>query len=132
MRYPGQFVVEWDIDDSLLHYSTICLSIQPLLENAINYGLVSEKQGRICIRCFKQSDMICFEVIDDGAGIEAEKLKQLQGSMREKSLARGNKIGLYNLNMRMQLLFGEEYHLEIESVPFVRTCIRMRIPQIIG
>lgn len=130
MRYPGQFTVVWDIDDRLLHYSTICLSIQPLLENAIKHGLVSEKQAQICIRCARQDNMICFEVTDNGAGIEAERLKQLQCSLREKCFARGHKIGLYNLNMRMQLLFGEEYHLEIERIPFVRTCIRMRIPQI--
>lgn len=132
MRYPDQFDVEWDVDASLIHYATICLSIQPLLENAIKHGMVRERRGKIRIRCVELGDMICFEVIDDGAGIEAAKLKQLQSTMREKCFARGNRIGLYNLNMRIQLLFGEEYYLEIESVPNVRTCIRMRIPKMIA
>ena len=63
-------------------------------------------------------------------GIDKEELEKLAGRLADAAQSGAGKIGLANLNARMGLVFGEQYHLEISSEPNVATCVRMRIPKI--
>ena len=63
-------------------------------------------------------------------GEYARELEKLAGRLADAAQSGAGKIGLANLNARMGLVFGEQYHLEISSEPNVATCVRMRIPKI--
>nr|WP_306566827.1 ATP-binding protein [Paenibacillus elgii] len=80
------------------------LSIQPLVENAVRHGLLSQiKGGTIRIRIARQEGVIHIEVADDGKGMEPDKVEQLLNPAAKSK--RG--IGLSNTNRRLTQLYGQ-------------------------
>ena len=119
------------IPPQLLDYSIPVLTLQSLVENAIIHGLEPlEKRG--CLRlegCLEGEDLI-LRVVDNGAGMTAEGLQSLQGSL-SRTDPRPTKIGLINVQKRCRLHFGAGYGISIESVPGRGTKVIMRVPAII-
>ncbi len=130
MRFQGRISIDWDIDKSVRDFAMIRLSLQPLIENAIRHGMKNMAGGQIRISCEDEGDTLAFAVSDNGVGIDKEELEKLAGRLADAAQSGAGKIGLANLNARMGLVFGEQYHLEISSEPNVATCVRMRIPKI--
>lgn len=64
------------------------------------------------------------EVIDDGCGMEQEKLFELQNSMNQSE----GGYGLRNVNVRIKLWYGEAYGVFLESEPGVGTKVRIELP----
>lgn len=127
-RYKNRFEAFFDVDNSLTHYKTIKLIIQPLIENAIYYGMeFMDGDGEIHIRVKPDGADLSIEVADNGPGIPTERLSSLlTEETRERS--RGSGIGLRNVHQRIQLYFGSAYGLEIESEPDEGTLVRIRLP----
>lgn len=127
-RYKNRFEAYFDVDQSLTHYKTIKLIIQPLIENAIYYGMeFMDGDGEIHIRVKPDGTDLSIEVADNGPGIPKERLASLlTEETRERS--RGSGIGLRNVHQRIQLYFGSNYGLEIESEPDEGTLVRIRLP----
>ncbi len=123
----------YDIDPNSLKARVPRISIQPLVENALNHGLRNkrgEKQVRIEAKVREELLEIC--VADNGVGMDAEKMN---GSLRHSNLdyvEQGNSIGIHNINARLKILYGEEYGLHIESRIGEGTKVRMVIPKIEG
>lgn len=123
----------YDIDQESLRAQVPRISIQPLVENALNHGLRNkrgEKQVRIEVKVKEGLLEIC--VADNGVGMDAEKMNE---SLRQSNLdyvERGNSIGVHNINARLKILYGEEYGLHIESTIGKGTQVWMVIPKIEG
>lgn len=99
------------------------LSIQPLIENAVKHGLLSQnKGGTVHIRITRQDSFTLIEVQDDGKGMEQELANQLLSpTMKGKS-----GIGLSNTNRRLTQLYGKG--LSISSKPYEGTTVSFAIP----
>lgn len=130
MRFHGLFSVEWRIDPLVYSYATIRLSLQPLIENSIKHGVRDLEHGHILISCKKEENYIVFEVEDNGKGIEEDKLARLKEKLNHADVEAAQGIGLTNLALRMKLLFGTDYGLELFSQPYQKTLFRMKIPLI--
>lgn len=123
----------YDIDQESLRAQVPRISIQPLVENALNHGLRNkrgEKQVRIEVKVKEGLLEIC--VADNGVGMDAEKMNE---SLRQSNLdyvERGNSIGVHNINARLKILYGEEYGLHIDSMIGKGTRVWMIIPKIEG
>ncbi len=121
----------YDIDSEALQAQMPRISLQPLVENALNHGLRNkrgEKSIRIQAKIREGLLEIC--VADNGVGMDAEKMNK---SLRYSNLdyvERGNSIGIHNINARLKILYGEEYGLHIESAPGEGTEVKMVIPKI--
>ena len=100
------------------------LILQPLVENAIKHGLYPKiSGGKITIRIDEKPSFFRIAVIDDGLGIEREKLSTvLDDSVPKKS------IGLSNVNKRLNTLYGSKNRLRIFSRENKGTIVSMRIP----
>lgn len=100
--------------------------LQPLVENAIYYGV--ESASGICkirVKAIEREKDIYFEVADTGPGMDEETLRQVrEGTVK----ARGNGIGIANIRERLKLLYSE-FGFEIDSRPNEGTTIRMWIPK---
>lgn len=107
------------------------LTLQPLLENSIYHG-IKEKQGmgKIELSISETEGSLIFVVWDNGIGISPEVLKKLRDSLKSTDKKKEGSFGLYSINRRIQLFFGPEYGLEIESEASVFTRIIMTIPKI--
>lgn len=120
----------YDIDPGVEFAPIPRLSLQPLVENALNHGLknrAGQKQVRISAKLLEEELLVSVE--DNGVGMDAEAMNR---SMSQDDLHRattGTSIGLHNINARLKLLYGEQYGLRIESHPGRGTRVIMTIPQ---
>ena len=105
------------------------LSLQPLVENALNHGLknqVGPKQVRIC--CQTQGDNLVIKVADNGVGMDAEAMNRRLETEDPRSATTGKAIGLSNINARLKLLWSSSYGLRVESAPGAGTTVIMTLP----
>ena len=131
VRYKNIFEVRFDIDPEILQCCTVKLVVQPLLENAIYYGVeCMDGDGEIDVNGYRREDDIYIEVRDNGLGIPEDEVEQL---LKENNRVhkRGSGVGLLNVHNRIRLRFGEEYGLEIESEPDEGTTVRIHLPYIV-
>lgn len=111
-------------------YLIPCLSIQPVLENAVRHGFSGEEteNRRIVIegRLTQEQNLeIC--VKDNGHGMTQEQLDALHASMESTELTK-NSIGLRNVNQRCKLCYGENYGIRIKSDLDRGTAVILTIP----
>ena len=94
------------------------MMLQPLVENAVRHGVARrEEGGSVEIRGFMENGTVCFEIIDDGPGFDKTQINRLSWDSEEnREIYKGKSIGLYNINRRLKLNYGEAYGLKIESV----------------
>lgn len=130
IRYKDAFSVTFDVDPELEEYCAVKLTLQPILENSINYGVdPMDDCGEIFIRVKKEKDMLILSVEDNGIGMSQEEVSLLLTDSNRKR-KHGSGVGLININNRVQILFGKEYGLLIESEPDEGTRVSIRIPAI--
>lgn len=128
MRFKNQFQVNFLLDEKLEKYLTIKLIIQPLLENAIYYGMeVTDGDGEILVSGYELDGDIYIDVVDNGIGMPPEQVERLLTGEPYKR-KRGSGIGLRNVDRRIKLYFGENYGLKIKSEPDVGTKITIHLP----
>lgn len=125
MRFDDSIEVEYELDESLLDVHVVKLTLQPIVENAIHHGRDDDSEVfHILIRLFEEQEKTVFEVIDDGCGMDPEKLMQLQNSMNHSE----GGYGLRNVNIRIKLQYGSQYGVYIESERGFGTKIRIEFP----
>lgn len=115
-RYGDKITVSFEIDEPLMEISIPKLLIQPILENAIIHG-IEEKldKGHILISAWTEEEELYICVSDDGVGMTEGAIRQLLQE-GEKSAAKGHtSIGLINVNKRIQLIYGQQYGLSVQS-----------------
>ena len=84
MRFREHFQESYEVDEKLYPCRTLKLILQPFIENAINHAVCDREEPlHIVIRLYREKEKICFEVEDDGVGIEREKMKRLVSGQPE-------------------------------------------------
>ena len=132
VRYKERFQIEFDIDEEINEYCTVKLIVQPILENAIYYGVGNMDEddgGKITIRGEKKGDDIYISVEDNGMGMNEDIVENILKD-NNKVPKHGSGVGLINVHSRIQLMFGNEYGLEVYSEPDEGTRIVIHIPAI--
>ena len=130
IRYKNTFSVDFQVDLDIEDCCTVKLILQPILENAINYGVSSmDDCGEIIVTGKRENGNIILAVEDNGLGMSGEEaaLVLTDGSRVHK---KGSGVGLVNVNNRIKILFGKEYGLTIESEPDEGTKVSICIPEI--
>lgn len=131
IRYKNTFSVFFDVDESIYSYCTVKLILQPILENAINYGVGSmEDCGEITVVGRKEDGNVVLSVIDTGIGMPEEEVANLLTDT-SRVHAHGSGVGLANVNNRLQILFGKEYGLTVESELDEGTKVSICIPAMV-
>ncbi len=130
VRFGKQLAVEYNIAPGTEGVVLPILTVQPLVENAINHGLTPKIGGgtvRIKTETVDYGDVL-ITVSDDGVGIEPEVLPRLLASQSSKSKGLGMALG--NIKERLQKLFGEDYQLKVESEPGKGTTVSFLVPRL--
>ncbi len=118
-RYRSANLFELEIvirDESLRRCKVVKFMLQPIVENAILHGIEPKMApGLIRIEVSRSGeDAMRIDVTDDGVGIDPERLADvLKGGPQDGEAF--NRIGLYNVDERLKLAFGEGYGLSVES-----------------
>lgn len=122
IRFPDTINYVCDILETIGEYKTLKLILQPIVENSIKHGF-SEKEGvgTISISAIAEEDDIVISVTDDGCGFDVTP-----NFWTEKN-NKPNGYGLYNVNERIRLEYGEGYGISITSQKGVGTTVKVRI-----
>lgn len=131
-RYKNKFTSYFSIEEGIEKYKTIKLIIQPLIENAIYYGMeYMDGEGEIHILAYTEGEELFMEVRDNGPGMPREQVEKLlaEEPQNTESRSRGSGIGLRNVHQRIRLYFGSNYGLEITSEPDEGTSVKIHLPK---
>ncbi|MEG1516063.1 MAG: sensor histidine kinase [Clostridia bacterium] len=110
IRYSDKFDFELNAPEALWDFSVVKLSLQPIVENAVYHGIRQKSgKGLIRIACTQEKDILSIAVADDGPGIS----KTLSDSIFSQPATSG--FGLYNVDQRIKLYFGNDYGVVIDS-----------------
>jgi len=125
-RYETDFEYSINIADNILEMNILKLSLQPLVENAIYHGIKNKEGiGMIVISGYKDDNKMILEVFDDGCGMTEDELKQIRENSNEVV---DSGFGIYNVNSRLKLFFGNEAQLLFDSCKGVYTQVKLIIP----
>lgn len=124
MRYPNCFEVDYEFDESIKEYKIPSFILQPIVENAILYSMEKENnKGYIYIKGYKAKDSIQISIEDNGIGMSKDKLDHVLN--KEASV---NSVGVINVHERIQLNYGHNYGLKIDSLEGKGTKITFILP----
>lgn len=129
IRFHERIEYEIHCEEELEQLNVPFFSLQPVVENSIEHGLLPVSSGgRVRIRCTAENDAYCICVADNGSGLDEERLTKI----REESFVttpsqNGGHVGLYNVYNRFKLMYGEAASVEISGGPKKGVCVEIRI-----
>ena len=138
MKYRLRDRLSWRcrVDPDCLQQRLPKLLIQPIVENAVSHG-IEPKLGKghlsVTVRKVSEADgpSLLIRVKDNGAGMEPERLAAVRARLDRplspaETPSRG--LGLWNVQQRLRLFYGDDCRLEIDSVPGEGTTVTMKLP----
>ena len=129
IRY--QDILEYDINvsEKFGDVKIPKITLQPLVENAIYHGIKNKRGGgSISVTAKIESDDLIIYVRDDGVGMDEERLHAVLDGIIEKKPEEKDIYGLYNVNERIRLYFGDDYGITLSSMRGVGTESVVRLP----
>ncbi|MGC2284538.1 MAG: histidine kinase [Candidatus Acidiferrum sp.] len=112
-----------EIDDETLEAFVPSMLLQPIVENCLKHGLAPKLEGgKIQLRTTNRDGRLHIEIEDNGVGISEEKMPHVY--------VEG--IGLSNVRERLRVLYGADFHLQIESHTGEGTLIKIDIPELVS
>ncbi len=128
-RYSDILDYEIAIQKELYQYQILKLTLQPLVENSLYHGIkMLRARGKITVIGEKRGDTICFQVMDNGIGMDDEELNALRRAVEFPGSEQSTGFGLANVNKRIKLNYGSMYGLDIQSKKGEGTIIAIMIP----
>ena len=127
MRYQDKLEYSLELDPEAARATIIKLALQPIIENAIYHGLkYKEDRGLLTVTGVRDGDDVVIEIRDDGVGMDEETRRHIFDE--HKVNYRSNGIGVYNVQRRLKLFYGNSYGITYRSEKGVGTTARIRIP----
>ncbi|MBC7960391.1 MAG: histidine kinase [Vallitaleaceae bacterium] len=132
IRFSDKYKVEWHIDPSALQCECLRLVLQPIAENAIIHGFKNIIKGGILrVEIFLQNENLSISISNNGDLISDDALHQINQALAHETLSqlklRTEKIGIYNVNTRIKLYFGNAYGLHF-MIKEGFTCVTINLP----
>lgn len=128
IRFNKRFAYKMDVADDIMDFLIPKLLLQPLLENAVKYGFNGQEKLTVKIKGYQVQEKLVFVCEDDGAGIDEERLAEIQGNLGQD--ANGSQhYGLYNIHRRIRLMYKGDYGLDINSKKNEGTTVRILLPK---
>ncbi|WP_334073914.1 cache domain-containing sensor histidine kinase [Paenibacillus sp. A14] len=128
VRYDQRFELMCEIAPEVdLNWQILKLSLQPIVENAIQHGLKQKGKGTVGVTIEKRDHDLVITVYDDGIGMSGETLERLNLVLSDPE-APGKNVGLKNVHERIKSVFGEPYGIVINSREHIGTSIVLTFP----
>jgi two-component system, sensor histidine kinase YesM len=137
LRLDGLLALNIDVPNELRDQEVLKMSLQPIIENAIKHGIIpnhEKNEGILQVSAMYADDYVIIEIKDNGIGMTDEECESLnesiQAGQENQSLGSkgGNGIGIQNVNERIQLYYGAEYGVFVESVKGEFTMVTVKMP----
>ncbi|MEF8766387.1 MAG: sensor histidine kinase [Candidatus Accumulibacter phosphatis] len=114
-RFADRLEVVFSIPDELLPLRLPAFSLQPIVENAIKYGISQMLEpGTIRVSAERQADVLTI-MIEDSAGLY-------------RPLPDGDGLGMNLVDRRIKIRYGAAYGIEVSCEPDCWTRVAIRLP----
>ncbi|SCX97958.1 sensor histidine kinase [Butyrivibrio sp. INlla14] len=132
VRYQDILTYEINVAKDIYDYCIPKITIQPIVENALYHGIKNRRGGgKITITGVENKDELTIQVHDDGAGMDEERLKEVREGIIKNNPDKTAIYGLYNVNERIRLNFGDEYGITVDSKLGKGTDVVIHLPKIL-
>ena len=128
LRFGDSLKTSVDAAPDSLDASVPVLTLQPVIENAVEHGIAPAGGGEIRLRCARASGALRLEVVNSGQPLRGEDRTRIDAALRGDS-AGGAHLGLANISDRLRLIYGGRADIRVCSDPDGRTRVTMHIPQ---
>ena len=123
VRYPKSIAYGFKIDPELEEMRIPKFTLQPLVENYFAHGVDHRRTDNvISIKALKKEGYVEILVIDNGRGMSAEKLAEIQAKLTQRTFehtadysGKRQSIGIVNIHERFVLYFGDRYDISVKS-----------------
>jgi two-component system, sensor histidine kinase YesM len=129
VRYKSKFNFQIEAEEEVLQCKTLKLLIQPIIENALYHGIeYMVEEGFIKVSASIAEGKLLFQVSDNGLGMKREILENILSY--NSTNTGGSGVGVKNVHERVQLCYGEQYGIKVESELEEGTTVRIWLPLI--
>ena len=120
VRFQGDIQYTKDVDEKFLSVPLPIMSLQPIVENCMNYGIRNiDWPAQIMICVYQEDEEVCIAIRDNGIGMKKEKIEEIyRKAPQEKDNSEtvgSNGIGLANVISRLELFYNKTDMIEITS-----------------
>lgn len=134
IRFKDSFEYGVSAEADILDYPVINIILQPIVENAIKYGIDRSGGNKSLIEISGRDEdgFIVFTVKDDGPGIPPDRLRAIEGSLADSSYHREseNGFGLHYVAQRLRLYYGANARVSVENIYPRGVAVKVYIPKI--
>ncbi|HHW00483.1 MAG TPA: sensor histidine kinase [Clostridiaceae bacterium] len=128
VRYEEMLEYEIIVQNDLNKLYIQKIILQPIVENAIYHGIKAKGEpGKIVVTASVEDNTLVLRVKDDGVGIKDNELEAINNTLENLSGKRTG-YGLFNVNERIRLSYGNEYGITLKSAPGKGTEVIIRHP----
>lgn len=126
-RFGDKLSYETELSSEAMRCTVPKRVLQPIVENALNYGRNNEGCCRLHIKAWVKRKQLVIEIGDEGAGIAPNRIRELNRLLRQRKNTSVHN-GLYNVHRRIDLIYGPPYGISIKSQSGVGTQIMIKLP----
>lgn len=129
IRYKDKFTHEISAEPGTEDCLLPKLVLQPLIENAIYHGMKPKRGAcRLTVQVRRKRELLEIDVADNGVGMPEEKVEALRNTLRNGQGPKVDSYGIVNVNERIQIMFGMQYGISVESEWGKGSRFRITIP----
>lgn len=127
-RYPNMFTLKIDAQPEALDAILPRMLVQPLVENALLHGIcTTDRYGEILVCAACSEKKLYLSVTDNGKGLTKDQIDAiLSGNYKRHN--RNGSVGISNVMMRLELLYGDCYKFSISSEVNTGTTVSVVLP----
>lgn len=129
IRQGDRFSYELEVEEDIKECLVLRLLVQPIVENAMKYGLGTREHLHVQVKAFRKGEDIWILCQDDGEGMSQELLHKIRENLNQKENVTPH-LGLYNVHRRLQLTYGSDYGIHLENRNGL--CVMVNFPVQVG
>ena len=127
LRYQDQVKIIWEVDEEIYGNTMPKFTLQPIIENVFKHAFRFKKENCIIHICgYLEEDNVVFSIMDNGDGIPQARLQEIN-KLLESDLP-GESVGIYNVQKRIRIYYGEQSGINFFSQEGVSTIVKVCIP----
>jgi sensor histidine kinase YesM len=129
-RFEQSLTLKFDVEEEIKQSYILRFLLQPILENAVIHGFKDkmEEPCKITVHAYREDEHLIIEIMDNGGGMPENIQELLNNYTEEKD--KFSRIGIKNIEERIQLNFGKEYGLHYDSKIGIGTKVVVALPYI--